>query len=188
MIWTDKIYVFDNIIDLSLQEEIKKLFLNNTFAWYYVNDITNPKNKQQRPGFQHNFLIDGKVNSNFYDLVLPIAINSCKKINYNMTKVSLCRSFLQLPLNLKTKEFDKPHIDSKEHHLVALYYVKDSDGETVIFKNTYKKEKDFSNIKFKKNKKIMPKQGTVVLFDGFFWHTSHQPKKNVRCVINFNLI
>jgi hypothetical protein len=173
MIWTDKIYVFNNIIDLSLQEEIKKILLNHTFAWYYVNDITNLENKQQRPGFQHNFVndIDGKVNSNFFDLVLPIAINSCKKINYNMTKITKCRSFLQLPLNLKTKQFDTPHIDSEEHHLVALYYVKDSDGETVIFENTYKKEKDIFNVKFKKNKKIMPKQGTVVLFDGFFWHT-----------------
>ena len=34
----------------------------------------------------------------------------------------------------------------------------------------------------------MPKQGRVVCFDGFFWHTSQQPTIGPRCIINYNVI
>jgi hypothetical protein len=36
--------------------------------------------------------------------------------------------------------------------------------------------------------RVTPKAGRVVLFDGFYWHTSCQPVHNVRCIINYNLI
>ena len=38
----------------------------------------------------------------------------------------------------------------------------------------------------KELKRITPKQGRVVIFDGMYWHTE-QPKKDVRCIINFNI-
>ena len=87
------------------------------------------------------------------------------------------RSILQLPLNEKLlkKDFDTPHIDSKDPHLVYLYYVVDSDGQTLFLKNK------------KVIKKIKPKQGRLVIFNGNIYHTAEQPKKNKRCVINFNV-
>ena len=36
-------------------------------------------------------------------------------------------------------------------------------------------------------KKVKPKQGRVVVFDGLHWHTAEQPTKDVRCIINFNI-
>ena len=58
----EKIYVFDDIIDLDLQEEIKNVLVsdyeyqNHPFPWYYVDDITlafDDPNSQSRPGFTH---------------------------------------------------------------------------------------------------------------------------------------
>ena len=44
------------------------------------------------------------------------------------------RSFLQFPLNLKNYDVDTPHIDIyNRKHLVVLYYVCDSDGDTIIY-------------------------------------------------------
>jgi len=37
-------------------------------------------------------------------------------------------------------------------------------------------------------KRVTPKQGRVVIFNGLHWHTAEQPKDNVRCIINYNLI
>ena len=61
----EKIYVFDDIIDLDLQEEIKNVlvsdyvYYNQSFPWYYLDDITvtydNP-NSQRRPGFTHEYV------------------------------------------------------------------------------------------------------------------------------------
>ena len=42
----EKIYVFDDIIDIDLQEQIKNILVsdyeyqNHPFPWYYVDDIT----------------------------------------------------------------------------------------------------------------------------------------------------
>ena len=62
-----------------------------------------------------------------------------------------------------------------EPHIVCLYYVINSDGETILFKNK------------KIHKKIKPKQGRLLIFDGNMVHTAYQPKKNIRCIINFNV-
>ena len=40
---------------------------------------------------------------------------------------------------------------------------------------------------FKRYKKIKPKKGRLVVFPGSFWHTAEQPKKDVRCILNFNI-
>ena len=40
----------------------------------------------------------------------------------------------------------------------------------------------------KEKKRVTPKAGRVVIFNGKHWHTSFQPEHNVRCVINYNVI
>ena len=64
----------------------------------------------------------------------------------------------------------------------------DSDGDTIIYNYKTKKEGDvpfFEDVKEKK--RITPKQGRVVIFDGMYWHTAEQPTKDIRCIINFNI-
>ena len=36
-------------------------------------------------------------------------------------------------------------------------------------------------------KKVSPKQGRVVLFDGIHWHTAQQSNHNIRCIVNYDL-
>ena len=59
---------------------------------------------------------------------------------------------------------------------VIIYYVNDADGPTEIV-----------NDKKKIIKKIIPKQGKCVCFDGKLYHRSTHPKYHNRCIINFNL-
>ena len=37
-------------------------------------------------------------------------------------------------------------------------------------------------------KKITPKQGRVVLFDGLLYHTAEQPNEDIRCIVNYDLV
>ena len=62
----EKIYVFDDIIDIDLQEQIKNILVsdyeyqNHPFPWYYVDDITlsfDDPNSQRRPGFTHEYVL-----------------------------------------------------------------------------------------------------------------------------------
>lgn len=87
-------------------------------------------------------------------------------------------------------KLDAHHIDYYKRHLSILYYVLDADGDTVIFENMYhpndKKVPEPDELKVKKQ--VTPKQGRVVIFDGYHWHTATQPEKHMRCVINSNVL
>ena len=36
-------------------------------------------------------------------------------------------------------------------------------------------------------KRVTPKKGRVVIFDGILMHTAEQPLNNTRCIVNYNL-
>ena len=70
-----------------------------------------------------------------------------------------------------------------------MYYVVDSDSDTVIYKNNYENGMTVPNMKdLIENKRVTPKKGRVVVFDGYFWHTACQPENNKRLIINYNVI
>ena len=192
MNWHNKVFVFDDIVNLETQNHIKDLMLNKAM-WSYVSDVTNPQlNDQQRPGFAHYFVKDEIITSDLHNEVLPILQNSLKKLDVHGDRRYLQgRSFLQIPLNIDNREkLDVPHIDIADFkHLVILYYVTDADGETVIYDNQFKEDEKIPNFEdLKEKKRVMPKQGRVVCFDGYYWHTSQQPSKGTRCIINYNVV
>ena len=168
------IKTFDDIISVNDQEEIKNLLLGRDFTWHYLQDITKQDGLQKRPAFSHYFVLDEKNNSKWSDLTNNIIINSCIKSGVSCQKVLESRAFLQLPNVTKEQTIDTPHIDRRNNHTVILYYVKTSDGDTII----YEGEKEHT---------ITPKQGRVVVFNGLLKHTAKQPIKNSRCIINVNI-
>ena len=95
---------------------------------------------------------------------------------------------MPLEEKFRGKGVDTPHLDRYEPHLVILYYVNDSDGETVIYNYKSKDENDIPYFEdVKELKRITPKQGRIVVFDGRYWHTAEQPTNNIRCIININI-
>ena len=198
MLLDNEIYVFDNFIDIQYQEDIKNILIGDyqykekNFPWYYTSDITSGDDhddSQHRAALGHDYVIiddeydaTGQRVSIFHYLFLPMLKNVCQKMKIKNINVLQGRSFLQFPLNLKDITIDTPHIDlDNRKHLVALYYVCDSDGDTVIY-NERKESKSYT-IK----QKVTPKQGRMVLFDGSLYHTAEQPLNNVRCIVNYNL-
>ena len=178
------IKVIDDIVDIFDQEIIKHQVFNETY-FQYVDDVSIKNNQhQRRPGFKHIFDTDI-----LHDSIKKIVVNCNKNID-KKGEIIEARSFLQLPLdtNFAGTGVDSPHLDRFEPHLVFLYYVCGSDGDTIIYDYKTEKEGDvpfFEDVK--ELKRITPKQGRVVIFDGLYWHTAEQPKKDVRCVLNFNI-
>ena len=184
--------VFDDIIDKSLQEKIKSTLFSNNFPWYFLPDITSKeKENQSRHGFLHLFVDDNIENSEFYTTIRPILDNTAGKLKLILPEAIKCRSFLQLPLSLKDDTVDNAHVDMDAPHIVFLYYVIDSDGDTIIYDKKWEKGTMAMNseetAKLLIKKKITPKQGRVVVFDGRYWHTAEQPKNSKRCVINSDI-
>ena len=112
----------------------------------------------------------------FLDLIKA----SCSKLKIKEVDALQGRSFLQLPTNIKREDVDSPHTDMSFQHFVMLYYVCDSDGDTIIYNEQEKSDS------YTVQKRITPKQGRVVLFDGSYYHTAEQPLNNIRCVVNYD--
>ena len=191
----NKILIFDDIIDLEYQERIKNIltgertFEGYFFPWYFTQDVTRQKDKnsQKRSAFFHGYVVSddddtmGTIDSPFHYLFVSLIENACNKIDRKNVSVIKGRSFLQLPINFKGEREDTPHVDIVDDHFVMLYYVCDSDGDTIIYNEQEKSDS------YTVQKKITPKQGRVVLFDGSYYHTAEQPLNNIRCVVNYDL-
>ena len=193
MIGEGEIIVIDDFVSLKYQEKIKHelLGLNNNFPWYYVEDVTSAgdDDSQHRAGFGHQYvnLNDDDVSeimSVYHHLFTPLLGKACQYLKMPQTEVLQGRSFLQFPLkNIDTSVVDTPHIDIDEgdEHIVVLYYVVDSDGDTIIYNERIKSDT------YTEKQRVSPKQGRVVIFDGKQYHTAEQPTKGTRCIVNYNL-
>ena len=187
----DKIYVFDDIIEKDYQNKIKDVLIGQVryndedFPWYYIDDVTasGDYETQKRGAFVHDYVhYEYGIESDFHYLFLDLIKASCSKLKIKEVDALQGRSFLQLPTNIKREDVDSPHTDMQFKHFVMLYYVCDSDGDTIIYNEKIISEKGFTV-----QKKITPKQGRVVLFDGSLYHTAQQPNNNIRCVVNYDL-
>ena len=191
----NKILIFDDIIDLEYQERIRniltgeKTFEGYFFPWYFTKDVTRQmaKSSQKRSAFFHGYVVSndddtvGTIDSVFHYLFVSLIENACNKIDRKNVSVIKGRSFLQLPINYKGEREDTPHVDIADDHFVMLYYVCDSDGDTIIYNEQEKSDS------YTVQKRITPKQGRVVLFDGSYYHTAEQPLNSTRCVVNYDL-
>ena len=190
------ILVIDDFIDKDYQEDIKDylmgdyLYNDQQFPWYYIDDVTAAyeEGNQGRAGLSHVYVeIDddntSEIISDFHEIFIPLLSKACEVLQVPTAKIVQGRSFLQFPLNLNSTDDDTPHIDldEGERHIVVLYYVVTSDGDTVIYNE--RTESDTYTIK----QRVTPKQGRVVIFDGGLYHTAQQALKNIRCVVNYNL-
>ena len=125
-----------------------------------------------------------EITSVYHHLFTPLLGKACQYLKMPETEVIQGRSFLQFPLkNIDTSVEDTPHIDldEGEEHIVVLYYVIDSDGDTIIYNERTESPS------YTEKQRVSPKQGRVVIFEGGQYHTAQQPTKGTRCIVNYNI-
>ena len=196
-----KVSVIDDFIDIDYQEKIKNELMRayhknkkhhpSQFPWFYIEDVTaeGDDDSQHRPAMSHQYVeldergptLGGYIVSEHHELFLPLLKRVGFKMGLRNVNCLQGRSFLQFPVK-ERGEPDLPHIDILEKiHIVALYYVCDSDGDTVIYNERITSEK------YTVKQRVTPKQGRIVIFDGGLYHTAEQPLNNTRCIVNYNL-
>lgn len=190
------IIVIDDFLTPEDQAMVKGVLFGEQFPWFFRPDITYgydaPEGKKA-PAISHVFRDNCHTLSPYFNQFAPIAHLGASRFGYEYKDILKCRSFMQFPLHPDTlpSKLDFLHVDTNLKHLVVLYYVCDSDGDTVIVDHKY----DAGDIEFsldardyKTLHKVTPKQGRAVLFDGKYYHTAEQPTTGMRCVLNFNVI
>lgn len=189
MIDINTIHVIDDVIPKMYQEAIKAELFGAKMAWRYMDEATG--RGYGDPAMSHIFFSKKQNHaSEQWDFVAPLLYTAVDKIDFNIRDIIQARSFLQFPLREELTIKSPIHIDMAQEHLVVLYYVNDSDGPTKLYKNTTDTtHPDWgSKITGDPIKIVDPKQGRVVIFNGKRFHAGSYPTKDVRCIINFNVI
>lgn len=165
----------ENFLPNSFHQEIKNLVSSDSFPWFFHDNCTDENsNIINNYGFSH-LIFDSNRNfkSNYFDFFYPI----CYFIN-DINKVIRIRVGMQTKVSETTNHINQMHHDfnNLKNDKIALYYVNDSDGDTVFFNN--KKEEFFRQ---------KPKENLAILFNGDILHSSSHPKNNpYRIAININ--
>jgi hypothetical protein len=177
----NEIVVIDNFISVQTQDFISQQLQAATVPWEFLPDVTQrPEavDTEKNIGFGHAVFVNNTVVSMSYWFLYPVLLEACSKQNVNVNQ--LLRIRLGLYVNTNSSKANKRHTDQKDPHLVGLYYVDDSDGDTVFYKDDISDEEIM---------RCAPKKGRMVLFDGLIYHASTSPvKKTHRMTVNFNFL
>lgn len=173
--------VVDNFIPVKFQQELEDLLLGVSFPWKYApntygsdNNVMKNSNISETPQFVHLLFNYPNYISEFFSLIRPLLYFT--ELNYTEI-MRMKANFLYKNQNFIKGTYHTPHIDSPKdgnEYKTILYYVNDSDGDTVFFDST-------GNI----NKCFSPKRGRAIIFDSTLYHASTSPViSDKRIVIN----
>ena len=112
----------------------------------------------------------------FYNNIFLKFINK-----HNIEHSNVFRAKLNFVTSLQKDVYQSPHVDVKIPHKVFLYYINDSDGDTIFFNEKYNGVKQELTV----NQAIAPEMGKGILFDGLTYHSPTAPKNSLfRAVLN----
>lgn len=166
--------IYDDLLSESEQEEYEKQFTSVNFPWYFQKS-TLISGETDFHFLAHNFYGKDRNPSDFMSIPVQILQKFIERTDNKYTELLRIQGNLVHKTNWKSHS--QIHIDNEEPHHVLIYYVINSDGNTVMFED--------ENIV----EEIAPKKGRFVLFDGNIFH-AHFPciQYDKRIVINYNLV
>jgi hypothetical protein len=189
----DKIIIDDDFFPVEMQEELKNTILEGS-SWNFLkrtNVMPNGKATLNSDAETFQFVSTepgGKTENGEPPQILRELIQKFfEKHNLSIKEV------IRVKANILTRstnaDYHSPHIDTDIPHLVFLYYVNNSDGDTFFFDKFYSKGLEIEEDKLLVKEKMSPKQGRGILFNGHQYHASSSPNQSdLRCVINFCFI
>lgn len=176
------IRVIDNVISEKysqfLFEEIVKL------KWTFVPNLSySENNSTDNCGFSYNFFLAKNLSSDNiekkleeYHYIKPLLLDAFEKFGLNVGVENVVRCRARLTVQKHQEIIEDKHNDYSFPHLVLIYYINTTDGDTVLF------EKD------QIVERVSPKRGRCILFDGNILHASSSSTLSPRIVLNTNII
>lgn len=193
------VFVFDDVVDKETQDLIEKTIFSPETQWTFGRTVfyhTHPEVTKEHQSKVMSFTKSlSRADDNFQvddlDLYISPIVEASNKVGNRIQKLMTSRIQLQIPLNDPSPN-GIPHVDGYRQfpYMVGVYYVNDSEGDTVLYKQT---TNDTTPDEVKAGKitidqTISPKKGRLIVFDGNIYHASGRPRKDVRCIINYNFV
>ena len=181
--------IYDDCVSRDVIYEIEKILLERSYRWSYLGYTVTPSSPDpQMSHVLYAFDPYTKQNDNYikskFSYILNYLFEEMEKntdLNINERIMYRAKSTILFPPAKKQKQESDIHIDSNNPEIFMdniLYYVNDSDGDTILYENDRKTVIE----------RITPKAGRFLYFDGNIPHCASRPVESLkRLVININL-
>jgi hypothetical protein len=182
--------IIDNFLTKSYHKEILDTLSDANFPWYYNDNISKRDLNGGSPyesGFSHIFVnrFSGGQRDTFYATFMKPMFH---QIMDCVGADSIVRGRADMTMATPNNYEHAPHVDFSFKNIATVFYVNNSDGDTVFYENKKHLEGDVFNRKdLKIIDRVSPKPNRLVIFDGHSPHTGCSPKKyKNRILINSN--
>lgn len=184
-----EIKVIDNFINHTYHKEILNNLESPYTDWYYQKNLSIGDDEGNPKSFGFNrwyFDENGWRPSPAVDFLKPLVFNIMDQVN----SVQPIRVRADMTMQSDDNHKHQVHIDYPTPNITTIYYVNETDGNTIFYEertNDTEKRYDIKNLTIKDE--IEPKPNRLVIFDGFQLHTGCSPKNySNRILINSNYL
>lgn len=186
------IQIIENLTTPGNNKRLHELLLDQ--SWYYLKNtaygsFTN--NDQSYESSWQNIIYNKEPTSELFYLAESLLISGLYKANLTCSELVRIRAGM-MTMTPHTVVHD-PHVDWESDHMTALYYVNNSDGDTIFYDQVWDETLAIPSWEWAKNQnftikqKICPKADSLVIFNGLQFHSSSTPTTtDHRIVLNFN--
>lgn len=159
--------ITDNFLPKEIHKELLDILMGSDFPWYYQDTLTHGSKDKEAFGFNH------WVSEDTHPIFSTLAADMLSALNAR----NVIRMRADMTILNPNSYQHKWHTDSDEPHTVCIYYVNNSDGDTLIRDN--QSERGYI--------RVSPKANRLLTFDGKHEHTGHSPTRHKnRILINAN--
>ena len=178
--------VIDDFLTPSYHQYILNESSKDGSVWNYHSNITYASSIGYRADDPSVFGFANTITNNGIEWKNNLYIPLCLQISDFLPPTTIGRVRLDMTCYTPEKRIHDAHVDTNTPHYASIYYVNDSDGETIIYNQEF--DGDFeppSDLTIMT--KVEPKANRLLIFDGKYFHTGSSPSKHKnRIIINSN--
>lgn len=187
--------IIDNLMTVDNQLELEQNLIGNSYLPFYYSldtvgssmeqNLFDDNNILHQPQFVHMLCNDNKPTSKIFKYILSkFDFEHLGLDEYKFSRVKI--NLLTPPVRASKNNYHVPHFDSQNPNDISIiYYVNNSDGDTVLFNESYD---GIVPSKLSIMKTVSPKRGRILIFNSNQFHASSPPLEiDFRYVINMVL-
>jgi hypothetical protein len=174
--------------------KVKELLMGSEIPWYLcVTDYYNENKDQNSHKWQHIAYHKG-VGSSFVGPYLEMAVwDALSKSGQDVDELIRIRCSVTEIVN--QHYVGGAHVDTDTPHMTALFYINDSDGDTILYNEKFDPDLGLNQYDYYKQivkeptvkHTVTPEANKMFWFDGLYYHSSNSPTSvSKRFIINVN--
>lgn len=173
--------IHDNLIPKYYLKELQNYFLSGNCDWYFGSNLTYGTDDGDLGGigFSLDLYKEGHYVQNFPGTLCRSLVTSAQELveEFVGCEVEPIRARADMTLYNPDNYRHSIHTDFSCSHTTAIFYVNNSDGNTLLFDGD------------KVIKEVEPVENRLFVFNGLVPHTGHSPSKHKnRVLINMNFV